>query len=59
MPDVADFLKKAERCRRLARGCQQREANILNDMASEYEVKAGELDTGRRAPSNSLPDDNN
>jgi len=57
MPDVTDFLKKAEKCRRLARSSAQREANILNDMASEYEVKARELDAGRRVPSSNLSDE--
>jgi len=59
MPDVTDFLKKAERCRRLARFSEQREANILNDMASEYEIRARELDAGRRIPSSNLSDESN
>jgi hypothetical protein len=59
MPDVADFLKKAERCRRLARSSDQREANILNEMASEYEVKARELNADRRVPSSNLSDESN
>jgi hypothetical protein len=41
--DTAYFQIQAQRCRRLARSCQQREAKILNDMADEYEAKARSL----------------
>jgi hypothetical protein len=49
MSDPADFLKKAERCRRLARSSDRREATILNDLAAEYEGKARELNDRQRS----------
>jgi hypothetical protein len=38
--DAAYYRSQAERCRRLAKACAEREARILNDMAAEYEAKA-------------------
>lgn len=44
MSDAAYFRTQANKCRLLARASQAREANILIDMADEYEARARELD---------------
>jgi DNA anti-recombination protein RmuC len=48
--DVAYFKAQAERCRRLARASAEREANILNGMAAEFDAKAAELGQTRLQP---------
>lgn len=41
--DFQHFTAQAERCRRLARHADEREARILKDMAADYEAKARAL----------------
>ena len=38
------FTTQAKKCRRLAKGLDERTAKILNDMADEYQAKAVQLD---------------
>ena len=43
-PDSDSYKAQAARCRRMARLADEPEAQLLNEMADEYEAKARALD---------------
>jgi hypothetical protein len=52
MADPSDLFAQAERCRRLAKGIDERTASVLLQQAEEYEAAAHRLFTGRRLAPN-------